>query len=317
MPTVSVIIPNFNHARYLPRRIASVREQTFQDFELILLDDCSTDDSRSILSSYADDSRVKIEFNRANSGSTFKQWNKGVRLARGKYVWIAESDDYADERLLERLVAVLEAEPKAAFAYCRSWRVNEVNQLHGFVDQYLNDLDAHRWTRDYCSDGPEECRKYFVFCNIVANASAVLFRRTAYAEVGGADESFQMCGDWKLWASMALRGKVVHLGQPLNYFRFHDESVGGRDIGRGVLAQESLRVVRWMLDQVTITDAARAKLCQTLSDLWVPAVITWRVPLGLKWTILRNATAIDSRAIRRVVRTSLVALWIKVRKHRR
>ncbi len=112
MPKVTVVVPNYNHARFLPKRIESILSQTFQDFELILLDDCSTDESRSILSSYASDPRVTIEFNEANSGSTFKQWNKGVRLARGKYVWIAESDDYADERLLEGLVAVLDAEPE-------------------------------------------------------------------------------------------------------------------------------------------------------------------------------------------------------------
>src|SRR6201984_3673791 len=117
MPTVSVIVPNYNHARFLRKRIESVLGQTFQDFELILLDDCSIDDSRAILSQYAGDPRVRIDFNNVNSGSPFKQWNKGVRLARGKYVWIAESDDYADERLLERLVALLEANQEAAFAY--------------------------------------------------------------------------------------------------------------------------------------------------------------------------------------------------------
>src|SRR5246127_2931841 len=104
MPTVSVVVPNYNHARFLPERIESILRQSYQDFELILLDDCSSDDSRAILSQYADDPRVRLEFNAVNSGSTFKQWNKGVRLARGKYVWIAESDDYADERLLQRLV---------------------------------------------------------------------------------------------------------------------------------------------------------------------------------------------------------------------
>jgi len=114
MPKVSVIVPNYNHARYLRQRVDSVLGQTFQDFELILLDDCSTDESRSVLSSYAGNPRVRIEFNEVNSGSTFKQWNKGVRLARGEYVWIAESDDYADPQLLERLVSRLDAEPKRA-----------------------------------------------------------------------------------------------------------------------------------------------------------------------------------------------------------
>src|SRR5664280_853615 len=107
------------HARFLRRRIESVLCQTYQDFELILLDDCSSDESRSLLSEYAGDPRVRIKFNEVNSGSPFRQWNKGVGLARGEYVWIAESDDYADERMLERLLTVLEAEPEVVFAYCR------------------------------------------------------------------------------------------------------------------------------------------------------------------------------------------------------
>jgi len=134
MPTVSVIVPNYNHSRFLQRRIDSLLRQTFQDFELILLEDCSTDDSRSILSLYAKDPRVRIEFNEANSGITFREWNKGVRLARGKYVWIAESDDYADVHLLEKLVAVLDEEPTVTFVYCQSWRLNGLVVPSGSVD---------------------------------------------------------------------------------------------------------------------------------------------------------------------------------------
>src|SRR5690348_12935994 len=136
MTHVSVVIPNYNHAPFLRQRIESVLRQTYQDFELILLDDCSMDGSQAILMEYASDPRVRIEFNQKNSGSTFKQWNKGVRLARGEYVWIAESDDYADDRLLEKLAARLDAEPRAAFAYCRSWRV-ALDRADGFVDPLL------------------------------------------------------------------------------------------------------------------------------------------------------------------------------------
>src|SRR6516165_4112189 len=84
-PKVSVIVPNYNHARFLPQRLDSILGQTFQNFEMILLDDCSTDESRLILDKYRSNPRVKIEFNPANSGNTFRQWNKGVRLARGEY----------------------------------------------------------------------------------------------------------------------------------------------------------------------------------------------------------------------------------------
>src|ERR1700740_1180691 len=117
MPTVSVVVPNYNHGRFLRQRIDSILGQTFQDFELILVDGCSTDNSRPILSSYAGDPRVRIELNSANSGSPFKQWNKGVRLARGEYVWIAESDDYAEASFLERLIAVLDSDPMVLLAY--------------------------------------------------------------------------------------------------------------------------------------------------------------------------------------------------------
>ena len=159
MPTVSVIVPNYNHARFLPKRIQSILGQTFQDFELILLDDCSTDDSRPILAQYAGDPRVRTEFNGVNSGSTFKQWNKGIRLARGKYIWIAESDDYADEHLLERLVAALDRDLAITFAYCRSWRVTDNDQTDGYGDWHLDSLDPYLWKTDFCADGSEHCRR--------------------------------------------------------------------------------------------------------------------------------------------------------------
>lgn len=251
MPTVSVIIPNYNHARYLRQRIESVLQQTYRDFELILLDDCSADESRSILSEYAGDSRVRIEFNEINSGSAFKQWNKGVRLARGEYVWIAESDDYADARFLERLVAVLETEPKITFVYCRSWRIDADGRPSGFVDPEFPDDIRSRWSADYCADGSAECRDYMTHCNTVPNASAVLFRKTDYERVGGTDEILCLCGDWKLWAAMALTGKVVYLAEPLNYYRFHDASVRRVSKQSGMDFAEGFRVRWWILDQAT------------------------------------------------------------------
>src|SRR3954454_23268459 len=113
MPKVTVIIPSYNHARYLPRRLDSVLGQTFGDFEVLFLDDASSDGSRAVFEAHAasSDPRVRALFNESNSGSTFKQWNRGLREARGEYVWIAESDDYADQSLLAELVECLDAHP--------------------------------------------------------------------------------------------------------------------------------------------------------------------------------------------------------------
>ena len=89
------------------------------------MDDCSTDESRSIISEYAIDSRVRTVFNAENSGSIIQEWwNKGVRMGTEHYVWIAESDDYADKWLLEELVSRFDADPNAVFSYGRSWRVS-------------------------------------------------------------------------------------------------------------------------------------------------------------------------------------------------
>jgi glycosyltransferase involved in cell wall biosynthesis len=311
-PAVSIIVPNYNHARFLPKRIGSIFQQTFQDWELILLDDCSTDDSRSILSGYAADPRVRIAFNETNSGSTFKQWNKGMRHARGRYVWIAESDDFADERLLERLVAILAADPAVTFAYCQSWRVGDDNQRLGLADFYLDYLDSHRWKADFCVSGLEECEKYLVSSNTVPNASAVVFRRAVYEQVGGADENLRMCGDWKLWAAMALQGKVAYLGEPLNYFRTHASSVRTLSRRDALDAAEYLQVIRWILKQVTPTETVLKRLCSMQAYLWVPALMSTRVPWSLKSVILRNVWAVDPHPIRRAVRPAISTILGKL-----
>ena len=156
MPKVSIIIPNYNHARYLRQRIDSVLQQTYQDFEIILMDDCSTDESRTILSEYAGDPRVRIEFNEKNSGSPFRQWRKGIALATGRYIWIAESDDYADETLLEALVSRLDADSSITLCNCRSWRVTPEGNIVGYLIPGCPPFDIKRWEEDFCADGREE-----------------------------------------------------------------------------------------------------------------------------------------------------------------
>ncbi len=314
--SVSVVVPNYNHARFLPERIDSILRQTFQDFELILLDDCSTDDSRAILSQYERDPRVRIEFNEVNSGTPFKQWNKGVRLARGKYVWIGESDDWADERLLERLVALLEADESVAFAYCRSWRVIGDHCNSGFADEYPDLVDADdRWTQDFVIDGYEACARYFVFNNPVPNASAVVFRKEIYEAAGGADESFRVCGDWKLWAGMALKGRIAYTAESLNYFRYHEGTARKNNRHRAVNVSESARVIRWVSDRVETKADAPAHYYERLAAYWVPALMSLHVPISRKWEILRDIRAIDPHPWRTAFIPALTTTRLKLVRH--
>ena len=251
-PAVSVIVPSYNHARYLRERVESILGQTYQDFELILLDDCSMDESREILRSYASDPRVRMEFNEENSGTPFAQWNKGVRMARGKYVWIAESDDYADPGFLQRMVPLLEADAGVSFAYCRSRSVGASDEPLGFADAYLEGVDHQHWKQDFVSDGAEECRRFFVHDNPVPNASAAVFRRAAYDKVGGADEGLRLCGDYKLWAAMALEGQISYTAEPLNYHRTHAGSVRARARTDWIDYAEGFYVKRWIVTRIAL-----------------------------------------------------------------
>jgi len=120
-----VIVPNYNHARFLGRRLDSILGQTYRDFEIILLDDASTDGSAELCEQFARLHSCTFIHNDKNSGSAFKQWNNGIGLASGRYVWIAESDDFADERFLEVMTGTLDRNPACGLAYCQSLRVDE------------------------------------------------------------------------------------------------------------------------------------------------------------------------------------------------
>jgi len=187
MPRVTVVTPNYNHAQYLPQRIDSSLAQTFQDIELIILDDASTDNSREIIESYSKNQRAKAIFNQQNSGNTSKQWNLGLSQAKGEYLWYAESDDYADPALLETLVDRLDRHPNVGLAVCQSWTVDEDSKpLGNYRDLLEHEDHSSHWREDYVNAGHDECKNYLFWYNTIPNASAVLLRREILARAGGA-----------------------------------------------------------------------------------------------------------------------------------
>lgn len=222
-PRVSVIVPCFNHAAFLRQRIESILEQTYDDFEVILLDDASTDGSRDILEGYVDGERIHGIFNDRNSGFPSKQWNRGVAAARGEFVWIAESDDVAEPEFLEVLVDRLDAHPSAGIAYCQSWLMDADARILGSFRCWTEDLHPTRWGRDFFNYGPDECR-FLARRNTIPNASAVVFRKSLYETVGGASEMIRHNSDWLLWTLMLHHADIVFVARHLSGFRQHPES---------------------------------------------------------------------------------------------
>jgi len=226
---VSVIVPNYNHAAYLKQRINSILEQSYEDFEIIILDDCSTDNSRNIIEQYRNNKKVaKIIYNETNSGSTFKQWNKGIKIAKNDLIWIAESDDFADKDLLQNLQLQFDGDPELGIAYCQSNKVNERNEITGSWQSWTEDLNADLFKKRFKLNGKDYISQFLIYRNTIPNASAVLFHKKYYEMVGGADEKTLESGDWLTWIKILTVSNIVYIPQHFNNFRYHDKSVIGR-----------------------------------------------------------------------------------------
>lgn len=222
-PLVSVILPSYNHARYLPRRIESILNQIYLNIEILILDDCSPDNSRAIIQQYAAaDARVQTLFNERNSGSTFKQWEKGLKWAKGKYIWVAESDDFAEPAFLAELVPMLEADDSVVLAHSNSTVVDENNQPNGTTADWKNErYHTNHWGVDHVVEGQQEVEQYFQLGCVINNVSAVVFRRVSIDAVGGVDTSFRYTGDWLLYLKMSLLGKLAYKAACLSNYRDH------------------------------------------------------------------------------------------------
>lgn len=259
MAKVAVIVPNYNHATYLPQRIESVLTQTYTDFELLILDDNSPDNSREIIERYSRDPRVRVHYNATNSGSTYQQWTKGIDLTSAEYIWIAESDDYAHPAFLNRLVEQLDANPRVGIAVCESIIVDESNRQLGAYSQLLRtNGDLGRVTLpptdcDFVQHGTEYCRRYMVPWNTIPNASAVLFRRSAFLDIGGPVTQMRICGDWLTYCKILMLYDISWIAEPLNFFRKHSNNVRTRTkINTYMTEQRQVRAyVRTELGSVT------------------------------------------------------------------
>ncbi|MBX2826557.1 MAG: glycosyltransferase [Flavobacteriaceae bacterium] len=220
LPNVSVIVPNFNHASYLKQRLETVLNQTYDSFEVIIMDDCSTDGSQELLVSYQDDPRVShVLLKNENSGSPFGLWKEGIELAQGTYIWIAESDDWAEPNFLEKLVPMLES-TDAVLAHCKSYNASAVRTV---LDPWWDSFGTDFWNQDYLKEGTELLKFYGKYRCPVMNVSSALIRKESI-DLSWFPIRFRYCGDWWFWMRLFLVGKVAFCAEPLNYIRVHKKS---------------------------------------------------------------------------------------------
>lgn len=249
MPRVSVIVPNFNHEQYLRRRLDSIYDQTYKNIEVILLDDCSTDGSRTILDEYAraHPEITRVIFNERNSGGPFRQWAKGIKAASGELVWIAESDDFCNEGFLESLVRCFDDEAvMLAYANCIFVDRNAVPLKYTFKTHLAELQDARKWERSYCDTAHNEVRTALGVKNTIPNSSGVVFRRPVEMPLLDDENwlSMVVAGDWMFYVQLIRGGKIAFSIEATNYFRRYEGSAAEVTYGKQVFYREIAAVSR-------------------------------------------------------------------------
>jgi glycosyltransferase involved in cell wall biosynthesis/ubiquinone/menaquinone biosynthesis C-methylase UbiE len=276
VPRVSVIVPNYNHALYIRQRLDSILQQEFQDLEVIILDDASTDNSREIIESYAHYPNFRFLFNDTRSGSAFKQWKQGLESARGEYVWFAESDDYASPDFLSKLLPILEEDRRLGLVYCQSYLVDPDNRVLGDALQWTDDLDSHRWRSDFVNDGRAEIKSYLSKKNTIPNASAVLIRASTLKSIDYLDDTYSLCGDWLLWIKLLLRSNVGYAAEKLNYWR--QQSSNSRPHPPGVTEwKEGQQIIRYVAEELGLPEAERDRMLLNFLDRCFEWITTYSV----------------------------------------
>jgi len=237
-PTVSFIVPCYNYAHYLPECMGSLLAQSYRDFEILIMDDCSPDNTPEVAASF-DDPRVRHIRHPVNLGAV-ANINAGIKEAKGRYLWIISPDDsLIRSDAVERYVAMMEANPRAGFICSTVLKVQS--------EQAASPL---RWTDHGPKDTVFPSREFYrrLVRNNRVSAPSVMVRAEAYQTVGLWDASVRCCPDWFMWCRLALRYEVAYQAEPIAHYRIHEQSewqTGLRDQPLRV-ARDELKT-RWLL----------------------------------------------------------------------
>lgn len=199
---VSVIIPVFNGDATVAAAIESVRRQTYEDHEIIVVDDGSTDETASVVMTFGD--RVRY-FRQENSGVSAAR-NRGLVEARGEYVAFLDADDLWLRRKLEKQVAILQGEPDVVAVQCSAY----------LVDDHLRAIEARS-----CSPAQDTCLDYLLFRNLPSFGSAALVRTARIQALGGFATDLRAIEDWDIVCRLARHGRVKSIPDFLVLYRQH------------------------------------------------------------------------------------------------
>jgi len=230
---VSVVVPNYNYHQYIRARLNSIFEQSYPIYEIIVLDDCSSDGSLDEIRTTIADSRrgVTVVANTVNSGSVFAQWGSAIDRAAGDLLWIAEADDLAEPIMVEQLADMHAKNENCVFAFSDSLSIDETGvTVYPSYIPYAESISPGVLDKDRVFDAKAFAEKGLGVANLVLNVSSVLWDietlRTNFAQAKPELAKVKLVGDWMIYLlSCAGGGKVAFNSRPLNIHRRHSTSV--------------------------------------------------------------------------------------------
>ena len=248
---VSVVLPNFNMGRYLGQAIDSIMAQTLQDFEVLVIDGGSTDDSISIVKAY--DSRVR--FLPFHERGFSKAINYGIDMATGEYVARLDADDICHALRFEKQVAALGSDTDAILCWTDAWRMNSRGEAVGGI-----------WGCNYLTD--EQLRSGSILeallkRNVIIHGTVMLRRSSLGAR--RFDEAILYAEDWDMWARLSSTSRFVHVHEPLYGYRVHQGGSQGLRNMRNHILWRGIRVPRHWLDILPLTARQRGIVATTVA----------------------------------------------------
>jgi glycosyltransferase involved in cell wall biosynthesis len=261
-PIVAVCIPSYNYGHFIGRCIESILQQTYPHIELIISDDCSSDDSDSVIKKFKDE-RIKYIRQPKNLGMV-PNWRACLAMTNAPYAMLLGADDYLKPRMIEKCVAVLESQAEIAFCHTAAEFVNVKGKVVSVTGAF---------TPSYVCEGKSLVADFLQGKRVCNSAS--IFRRSYFDSIDGWSDKYKNCMDLDLWFRMLLQWKVGYVGEILTCFRSHSVS----DAWRLMQIREDLQFLQDMFERLPeslqnlhslreeLTVTSRQRALNALSDL--------------------------------------------------
>lgn len=227
---ISVVVPNYNYEKFLLQRLYSILYQQVKIDELVILDDCSTDNSRELIDKIVNRTKKYINirkvYNETNSGTAFKQWRKGFDEATGDYVWIAEADDYSEKSFLKSIIKPIKKDKDVVISYSDTAFIDKDGYIiMRTIKPEIDILKTGHWNQNFVKNGIDEIHDHSYLNCTIANVSSVLFKKGDYDNFFEEASKFRQAGDWLFYVYVMTSGKIAYYNKPLNYYRVHGNNV--------------------------------------------------------------------------------------------